>query len=148
MNLNGFFSGFVTPSPKLPISTADPNETLIPSLLDNPPVHGLIDSSKPLIPSRVAPQIPSATPLPPVPSRPVPKPETMLTSIVKESSISVPNTQTEISPEVSLAVERRKEMKAAALQAKQSGDQTAALQYVRLVKVFLFLRYKLNLIIN
>ena len=108
------------------------------SVLDNnAPVVGPVDSLKPLIPTRVAPQIPITTPLPPVPPRTiVPKPEP-LPSAAQESAASIPQTAvvSQVSAEVAFAIERRNEIKTAALQAKRSGDQAAALQYVRLVKV-------------
>jgi hypothetical protein len=131
---------FVTPDPssKLPISTTA-NEMLTHSLMDNTPPVGPIGSFKPLVPTRVAPQIPTSAPVPPVPPRTNAQKTEQLPSAVQESTVYIQQVvPSQVSAEVAFAIERRNEIKTAALLAKRSGDQAAALQYVRLVKVIFF----------
>jgi len=109
---------------------------------------------KPLVPSRPAPTIPGPTILAPTIPAPAAPPQEVKKPPIRQSSITLLDSGklfhhipfpflynplsfflNTASPEMKIAVERRNEMKAAALQAKRAGDQSSALQFVRQVKV-------------
>lgn len=118
---------FAKAVPKEDVTITDNLDVSVSSNKGDTPVPVL--PSKPMVPVRVAP-------LPPGTAPPIP-PRVLVPNSVAEIDQHKPNDYvlTQPSKDIENALARRQEFKNAALQAKRAGEQAAALQFVRLVKV-------------